>query len=211
MSAGTVRIEQLVTSGVFTLDGQDFEVDNNVWLIGDDTEVIVVDAAHEAATIIAAVGARRLVAIVSTHAHNDHINAAGEVSDATGAPILLHPQDRMLWDVVHPGRTPEPLADGQQLMVGGAELTVMHTPGHSPGAVCLYSEQLQVLFSGDTLFQGGPGATGRSFSSFPVILESIRTRLLGLPEQTRVLTGHGAATTIGAEAGQYEVWVARGH
>ena len=79
----TVRIERLVTAGLFSLDGQDFEVENNVWLVGDDAEVVVVDAAHDAAAIVAAVGSRRLLAVVSTHGHNDHIDAAGEVSDAT--------------------------------------------------------------------------------------------------------------------------------
>jgi glyoxylase-like metal-dependent hydrolase (beta-lactamase superfamily II) len=207
----TARVEHLVTSGVFSLDGQDFDVDNNVWLLGDDTEVVVVDAAHDPAAILAAVAGRRVVAIVSTHGHNDHINAAPAVADATGAPVLLHPDDRMLWDAVHPDRVPGPLADDDVLTVAGTELHVVHTPGHSPGAVCLHVPALDVLLSGDTLFHGGPGATGRSYSSFPTILESIRTRLLTLAPTTTVLTGHGGTTTIGAEAGSYDAWVARGH
>ncbi|MFN8082531.1 MAG: MBL fold metallo-hydrolase, partial [Kineosporiaceae bacterium] len=149
-----------------------------------------------------------------THGHNDHINAAGAVADATGAPILLHPADRMLWDVVHPDREPSPLTDGQVISVAGLDLTVLHTPGHAPGAVCLYAPDAApdgVLLSGDTLFRGGPGATGRSYSSFPTILDSIRERLLGLDGATRVLTGHGDETTIGAEAADYDAWVARGH
>jgi glyoxylase-like metal-dependent hydrolase (beta-lactamase superfamily II) len=206
----TTRVERVVTSGVFSLDGQDFDVENNVWLIGDDAEVVVVDAAHTAGPILDAVGGRRVLAIVSTHGHNDHISAAGELTRATGAPVLLHPDDRMLWDVVHPGLTPEPLHDGQQLSVAGTVLAVLHTPGHSPGGVCLYAEGLAAVLSGDTLFRGGPGATGRSFSSFPVILDSIRSRLLDLPAGTRVLTGHGDETTIGDEAGSYDAWVARG-
>jgi glyoxylase-like metal-dependent hydrolase (beta-lactamase superfamily II) len=210
-ATGTARVEHLVTSGIFSLDGQDFEVDNNVWLVGDDSEVIVVDASHDAAAILATVGSRRLVAVVSTHGHNDHIDAAGAVADATGAPVLLHPADRMLWQLVYPDREPVDLADGQVVAVAGIGLQVMHTPGHAPGAVCLYAPALGVLFSGDTLFQGGPGATGRSFSSFPTILDSIRERLLTLPPQTRVLTGHGESTTIEAEAGEYDAWVARGH
>ncbi|WTW97173.1 MBL fold metallo-hydrolase [Streptomycetaceae bacterium NBC_01309] len=205
-------IEHLTTSGVFSLDGQDFDVDNNVWIVGDADEVVVVDAAHDADAIAAAVGGRRLAAIVCTHGHNDHINAAAELAERFGAPIHLHPQDRMLWDAVYPERAPDrELADGQVVKVAGTELRVVHTPGHAPGAVCLYAPELDTLFSGDTLFRGGPGATGRSFSSFPVILDSIRDRLLTLPAGTRVLTGHGDETTIGGEAADYDAWVARGH
>ena len=203
-------IERVVTRGVFSLDGQDFDVENNVWLVGDDAEVVVVDAAHDAAPILDAVAGRRVLAIVSTHGHNDHINAAADLADATGAPVLLHPADRMLWDAVHPHRTPEPLADGERIDVAGTGLVVLHTPGHSPGGVCLYAEDLGAVLSGDTLFRGGPGATGRSFSDYPTILASIRARLLGLPAQTRVLTGHGDETTIGAEAPDYDARVTRG-
>jgi glyoxylase-like metal-dependent hydrolase (beta-lactamase superfamily II) len=207
----TASVERVVTSGVFSLDGQDFDVDNNVWLVGDENEVIVVDAAHDARKILDAVGDRTLVAIVCTHAHNDHINAVAEIVAATGAPVRLHPDDRMLWDVVNPQLEPVPLADGDVVTVAGTELQVLHTPGHSPGGVCLYSPDLGVVLSGDTLFHGGPGATGRSFSHFPTILDSIRERLLALPSGTRVLTGHGDETTIGAEASSYDEWVARGH
>ncbi len=205
-------MEHLSTSGVFTLDGGSWEVDNNVWLIGDGDEVVVVDAPHEAAPILAAVAGRRVVAVVCTHAHNDHVNAAVEVAEATGAPILLHPDDRVLWDMTHPDRAPDgALADGQSVEVAGTELTVLHTPGHAPGAVCLYAPALGALFSGDTLFQGGPGATGRSYSDFPTIVASIRDRLLTLPSDTRVHTGHGPSTTIGAEAPHLQEWIDRGH
>ncbi len=207
----TTRIDRVVTSGIFSLDGQDFDVDNNVWLVGDDDEVLIVDAAHDADAILAGVGGRRVVAIVCSHAHNDHIGAAGALADATGAPVRLHPDDLMLWDVVHPDRRPTPLADGDAIEVAGSTLQVIHTPGHSPGGVCLYAPDLGVVLTGDTLFHGGPGATGRSFSDFPTILDSIRERLLSLPPGTRVLTGHGDETTIGTEARSYEDWVARGH
>jgi glyoxylase-like metal-dependent hydrolase (beta-lactamase superfamily II) len=207
----TTEVDRLVSSGVFSLDGQDFDVDNNVWIVGDENEVVVVDPAHDASAILAAIGGRRVVAIVCTHGHNDHITAAPDVAAATGADIHLHPADRMLRDAVHPGVDTLNLVDGEVVTVAGVDLQVMHTPGHSPGGVCLYAPALGVVLSGDTLFHGGPGATGRSFSDFPTILDSIRERLLGLPSGTRVLTGHGEETTVGSEASSYDEWVARGH
>ncbi|WP_235960702.1 MBL fold metallo-hydrolase [Actinomadura macrotermitis] len=206
------RVDHLVTSGTFSLDGGTWEVDNNVWIVGDDTEAVVIDAAHDAAAIEAALGGRRLVAIVSTHGHDDHVDAAPALAAATGAPVLLHPDDLMLWKQKHPGTDPDgALADGQVITVAGTDLTVLHTPGHSPGAVCLYAPGLGTVFSGDTLFQGGPGATGRSYSDFPTIIDSIRERLLTLPPETVVRTGHGDSTTIGAEAPHLQEWIARGH
>jgi glyoxylase-like metal-dependent hydrolase (beta-lactamase superfamily II) len=196
----TARVWNVVTSGVFELDGGSWDVDNNVWLIGDDSEVFVVDAAHDADAIATAVGDRTVRAIICTHAHNDHVNAAPGLSERTGAPILLHPDDRVLWDLTHPDLAPDAeLADGQILTIAGTDLSVLHTPGHAPGAVCLYSQELGVAFTGDTLFSGGPGATGRSYSDHPTIVKSIRTKLFALPDDTVVNTGHGEPTTIAAE------------
>jgi glyoxylase-like metal-dependent hydrolase (beta-lactamase superfamily II) len=208
----TARVDHTVTSGTFSLDGQTFDVDNNVWVVGDDTECVVLDAPHDVPAILRAVGGRRVVAIVATHAHDDHVRVAPELSRATGAPVLLHPDDRVLWDMVHPDVAPDgELRDGATIEVAGTELRVLHTPGHSPGACSLHAPGLGVVFTGDTLFAGGPGATGRSYSDFPTIIESIRTRLLTLPPETVVHTGHGDSTTVGAEAPHLEEWLARGH
>jgi glyoxylase-like metal-dependent hydrolase (beta-lactamase superfamily II) len=205
-------IGHLVTSGTFSLDGGTWDVDNNVWLVGDDSEVIVIDAAHDPDAIADAVGDRRLIAIISTHAHDDHIDAAAELADRMGAPILLHPDDRVLWRMTYPDREPDrALADGDELTVAGTTLRVLHTPGHAPGAVCLYAPELGTVFTGDTLFNGGPGATGRSYSDFGLIIDSIRDRLLTLPLETVVRTGHGDGTTIGDEAPHLEEWIVRGH
>ncbi|NWF29065.1 MBL fold metallo-hydrolase [Streptomyces sp. PKU-EA00015] len=200
MTDSGVRAERVVTSGTFSLDGETFDVDNNVWLIGDDAEVLVVDAAHDAAAITAAVAGRRVTAVVCTHGHDDHIGAAAELGDATGAPVLLHPADRELWDHVHPRRKPDgDLTDGQRLEVAGTEVRILHTPGHTWGSCSLHAPFLDAVFTGDTLFHGGPGATGRSCSDRPTIVASIRQRLLTLPGGTVVHTGHGQDTTIAAE------------
>jgi glyoxylase-like metal-dependent hydrolase (beta-lactamase superfamily II) len=202
-----LRIDNVITSGIFSLDGEDFEVDNNIWLVGDDDEVIVVDAAHDHRPIVAGVGPRRVVAVVCTHGHNDHINAAVPLAEVVGAPIWVHPDDRMLWDVVWPDRAPDAeLVDGQVIEVGGSNLEVLHTPGHSPGGCCLHASTDGVVFSGDTLFNGGPGATGRSFSDYGTIVASIRDRLLVLDPATVVHTGHGDSTTIGEEADRSGDW-----
>ena len=206
----TARIEHLVTSGTFSLDGQTFDVDNNVWLLGDDDEVLVFDAPHDPDAIEAAVGDRTVVAIACTHAHDDHVRCAPELAEPLSTSILLHPDDRVLWDLTHARHEPDGnLRDGQTLEVAGTKVKVLHTPGHAPGAVCFSVPDLGVVLSGDTLFSGGPGATGRSYSDYPTILESIRSRLFTLPPETRVLTGHGDETTVAAEAPSYDEWVKR--
>lgn len=206
------QIQRIVTSGQFSLDGGTWDVDNNVWLVGDSDEVVVIDAAHDAAAIEEAINGRRVHAIVCTHAHNDHINAAAELAENTGAGIWLHGADDVLWRMVYPGRRPDrELHGGDVLTVAGTALEVLHTPGHAPGAVCLYAPELAALFSGDTLFAGGPGATGRSYSDFGTIIDSIRDSLLVLPPDVEVYTGHGDATSIGAEGKHLDDWIARGH
>jgi len=212
-------IELVTTDGIFALDGGEWEVTNNIWLVGDDRQVVVIDAAHDHEPIVDAVAGRRVAAIALTHGHNDHINAAVALAEAVDAPIWLHPDDRMLWDAVYTDASPDrDLVDGMVLTAGSVELVVLHTPGHSPGCCCFHlvggdggKGGAEVVFTGDTLFCGGPGATGRSHSDFPTIVGSIRRRLLGLPPETIVHTGHGESTTIGAEAPHLQDWLDRGH
>ena len=196
----TVRVDHAVSSGTFSLDGETHQVENNIWVVGDDEDCIVIDAPHSVDDILAVVAGRTVKAILCTHAHDDHVRVAPELRVATGAPILLHPDDQPLWELTHTDELWDvDIEDGQSIKVGGAALTILHTPGHAPGAVCIYVHDLGCVFTGDTLFEGGPGATGRSFSDADQIVDSIRRRLFELPDETVVHTGHGADTTIGAE------------
>ncbi|WP_313007527.1 MBL fold metallo-hydrolase [Corynebacterium variabile] len=210
-SESGLRIDRVVTHGIFALDGGEWEVDNNIWIVGDDDEVFVVDAAHDADAIVDAVDGRKVRGVICTHAHNDHITVAPELAERLDTQIYVHPGDQMLWDETHPGVGHADLADGEKFSVAGTTLQVINTPGHSPGSCCLYLPEAKVLLSGDTLFAGGPGATGRSFSDFGTIIDSIKGSLLTLPGDTEVYTGHGDATSIGAEAPYLEEWIARGH
>ena len=211
MSANQPGIERIVTHCTFALDGGSWDVDNNICVIGDASEVIVIDAAHDAKAIEDAVAGRHVVAVVCTHGHNDHITVAPQLSKDLDAPILLNPADTMLWETTHGDKPFRALQDGQVLFAGGIELHAITTPGHSPGSTCLYAPALGAVFSGDTLFAGGPGATGRSFSNFPTILASIKDKLGALPADTVVYAGHGDTTTIGGEIVNYDDWVTRGH
>jgi glyoxylase-like metal-dependent hydrolase (beta-lactamase superfamily II) len=195
-----VRVDHGVVSGTFSLDGETHDVDNNIWVVGDDEECVVIDAPHDVDAILEVVAGRTVKAIICTHAHDDHVRVAPELRERVSAPILLHPDDRPLWELTHRDHLWDvDLEDGQTVKVGGASVKAIHTPGHAPGAVCLYVHDLGCVFTGDTLFQGGPGATGRSYSDEEVIVASIRRRLFELPDETVVHTGHGDDTTIGAE------------
>ena len=200
----TVRIDHAVSSGTFSLDGETFDVENNIWVVGDDAECVVIDAPHSVSDILAVVGDRKVRAILLTHAHDDHCRVAPalreEANGGQGAPIMLHPADKPVWELTHTDRLWDvDLSDGFEISVGGTTLRAIHTPGHAPGAVCFHAPELGCVFTGDTLFQGGPGATGRSFSDEDLIKESIRAKLFALPDETVVHTGHGDDTTIGAE------------
>jgi glyoxylase-like metal-dependent hydrolase (beta-lactamase superfamily II) len=194
------RVDKAVIGGTFTLDGETFDVDNNVWVVGDDEECMVVDAPHDVDGILALVAGRKVKAILCTHAHDDHVRVAPALREQVSAPILLHPADRPLWELTHPDELWDvDLVDGQEVEVAGVTLRVLHTPGHAPGGVCFHAPALGCVFTGDTLFNGGPGATGRSYSDAETLAASIRTALFALPDETVVHTGHGEDTTVGAE------------
>ncbi len=215
------RIDRVVSSGLLVIDdttgavqgngASPRQVENNTWIIGDDDEVIIIDPAHDAAAVLDAVGDREVLAVVCTHGHADHVAAALEVADRDEAPIALHPDDQMAWREVHPDTDPEiDMADGGVFEVADVRLEVLHTPGHSRGAVCIYCEDLGVVFSGDTLLKGRPGPHGDRYPDFPGQLTSIGENLLTLPAGTRVLPGHGEETTIEAEEKRFDSWVAAG-
>lgn len=205
-------VDHIITSGKLNLNGKSFDVENNVWIVGDDSEVILIDAPHNAQAIMEKVNGRNVRAILCTHSHSDHINAAPALSEAFDAPILLDPADRMVWNLTYPDREPDGhLADGETYTVAGVDLRVIATPGHSPGSTCFYAPELETLFSGDTLFNGGPGATGPAHANFNVIMKSLSAKVFTLPPTTIVRTGHGDVTKIGDEAPRLEEYVERGY
>jgi glyoxylase-like metal-dependent hydrolase (beta-lactamase superfamily II) len=213
-----MRIDRVVSSGVLAAVGGSAEgaaskqVENNTWIVGDDIAVIVIDPAHDAAAVLDAVGDREVLAVVCTHGHADHIAAAVEVAERDEAQIALHPDDRLAWREVYPDNDPDiDMAGGGSFAVGGdVRLEVLHTPGHSRGSVCVYAEDLGVVFSGDTLLKGRPGPHGDGYPDFPGQLTSIGENLLTLPRATRVLPGHGEETTVAAEDKRFDSWVAAG-
>ena len=179
-------------------------------------EALIVDPGGDAERILALLGkmGARVVGIVHTHGHFDHILGTREVAAATGAPISIHSDDLDLYrglarqaryfDLVAP-RPPEPaqiLSGGETLSFGQLHARVLHTPGHTPGSVCLFMEATggaPLLLAGDTLFAGGIGRTDFPGGSSRRILSSIRDKLFALPEGTVVVPGHGPETTIGEE------------
>ena len=202
--SGQLRVDHAVTWGTFSLDGETYDVDNNVWVVGDDERV---PRRRRPARRRRDPGGGRRPGGQGDRVHPrprrpraGGAGPAGGRQPGGGAPILLHPDDRPLWELTHGDDLWDvDLSDDQTLTVAGAAVQVLHTPGHAPGAVCLYVPDLGCVFTGDTLFEGGPGATGRSYSDADLIVDSIRARLFALPDDTVVHTGHGPDTTIGAE------------
>ncbi len=195
----TARIDQLSTA------------DGNVWIVGDDSEVIVVDPGRDAAGVLDAVGDREVLAVICTHGHAAHAAAALEVAERDEAPVAVHSWDRMFWRESHPEENPGiEMEDGGIFEVAESRLEVIHAPGHSPGSVCLYSEDLGVVFSGDVLSAAGPVPYEGEFPDFADQMTAIGEHLLTLPSGTRVLPGHGEPTTVAAAEKKFDSWFAAG-
>ncbi len=185
--------------------------DRNAWVIGDDDEVIVVDPGRDARVVLDAVGDREIIAVICTHGHADHVEAALEVAERDEAPVALHPRDRLFWREVHGGQLPEiEMEEGGAFEVADVTLDVLHTPGHSPGSVSIYCEDLGVVFSGDALSADGPCPHDGGFPDFAGQLSSIGAELLTLPAETRVLPGHGEESTIAMAEKRFDSWVTAG-
>jgi glyoxylase-like metal-dependent hydrolase (beta-lactamase superfamily II) len=183
-------------------------IDNAAYIVAcpETGSAVLIDAANEAGKLIEAVGDLELVAILETHGHADHWQALAEVQARfPGAWTGAHPSDLRMFPEPPPARS---LEHGEVVEFGQRRLRVMATPGHTPGSICFYHPGF--VFTGDTLFPGGPGATTPPLGDFPTIVESIRTQLLPLPPETVVFPGHGDSTSIGAEAPQFPQWVGRG-
>ena len=205
----SVEVQGLVTAGNHDPAGPPVH-ENSVWIVGGDENVVVIDPAHDAAAVARAVAGRRVTAILLTHGHWDHVRAALSFAALAGAPVYLNEADRFLWVAEHGDAPFEPLRDGAVFHADGVELVARHTPGHTPGSTSLVAASLGCVFSGDTLFEGGPGATRWDYSSFPTIIESIESRLFTLPDEAVVHTGHGPSTTVGAERPALGDWIRRG-
>jgi glyoxylase-like metal-dependent hydrolase (beta-lactamase superfamily II) len=185
--------------------------DNNCYLVRCTSTgaTLLVDAAGDARTLLSLVGDGKLVAVVETHSHWDHVQALAEVRTATGARVVAHAADA--------GDLPVPadrlVEHGDAVGVGELSLEVLHLRGHTPGSIALVlrTGDTTHLFSGDSLFPGGPGNTDKDPSRFAQLMTDLETRVFAvLPDDTRVYPGHGADTTLGAERPSLPQWRARG-
>ena len=205
------RVERVSAPEVAGQVPQAVGAECNAWLIGDDDEVIVIDPGEHADAVLAAVGDREILAVICTHGHDRHVAAAVEVAERDEAPVALHRSDLLFWRMAYDDVNPDiEMAAGGRFDVSDVALEVIHTPGHSPGSVSLYCEDLGVVFTGDTLAAIGPVPHEGEHPNFAGQLTAIGERLLDLPPATRVLPGHGEETTIGDAAKRFDGWVTAG-
>ena len=179
----------------------------NTWIVGDDEEVIVIDPGSDADAVLAAVGEREVLAVICTHGHAGHVTAAWAVAERDEAPVALHVADRVLWREVHDEDPDIEMEDGGSFEVAGVRLEVLHAPGHSPGSICLYCEDLGAVFTGDVLTADGPVAREDGYPDFPRQLSSIGGQVLTLPGESRVLPGHGPELTVAIAEQSFDAWV----
>ncbi len=183
----------------------------NAWVIGDDDEVVVIDPGEDAGTVLEKVGEREILAVICTHGHEAHVAAAPAVADRDDAPVALHPKDMLAWREAHGEGDPEiEMEEGGLFEVAGVTLEVLNTPGHTPGSVSIYCDDLGVVFSGDALSEDGPVPHAGEFPDFAAQLSAIGSELLTLPGPTRVLSGHGEEITIAAAEKSFDGWVTAG-
>jgi glyoxylase-like metal-dependent hydrolase (beta-lactamase superfamily II) len=183
----------------------------NTWIVGDDEEVIVIDPGEDAAAVLDAVGEREILAVICTHGHGGHTAAAVEVAKRDEAPVALHPADQLEWREEHSGGEPEiEMEDGGRFEVADVALEVLHAPGHTRGSCCLYSEELEVVFSGDVVTENGPVPRRDGFPNWGKQVDAIGAQILTLPPGTRILPGHGDEFTVAIAEKRFNSWVAAG-
>jgi glyoxylase-like metal-dependent hydrolase (beta-lactamase superfamily II) len=180
------------------------------WIVGDDEEVIVIDPGTDASAVLQAVGEREILAVICTHGHAAHTAAAVAVAERDESPVALHTADRVTWRETHSDAPDIEMEEGGSFEVSDVRLEVLHAPGHTPGSICLYCEELEVVFAGDVLGARGPVPHDGEYPDFPRQLSSIGAQVLTLPASTRVLPGHGEELTVGAAEKSFDSWVAAG-
>ncbi|QVQ54043.1 MBL fold metallo-hydrolase [Spiractinospora alimapuensis] len=208
-----VKVECVETSGTFEYHGEEFEVTNNTWIVPiDDEGVIVVDPAHDGKAILDAVGEREVYLVACTNGYPPHIDAAVEVAERDEAPVALHRRELRSWRKVHgiEHAVEMEVEGGGAFDIGDVNVQVLALPGTSTGSVAYYIADFGLVLSGDTLLKGELGTVGGEFVDYTQQLASVGEVLLELPRSTRVLPDRGEETTIGAEADNFDDWVA-GH
>jgi glyoxylase-like metal-dependent hydrolase (beta-lactamase superfamily II) len=205
------RVERVWAPAVAEQETLAVGAECNAWIVGDDDEVIVIDPGEHADAVLAAVGVREILAVICTHGHARHVAAAVEVAERDEAPVALHRSDLLFWRMSFDDGDPDiEMAAGGRFEVSDVALEVIHTPGHTPGSVSLYCEDLEVVFTGDTLAASGPVTHDGEYTDFAGQLTAIGERLLDLPLTTRVLPGHGEETTIADATKRFDGWVTAG-